>query len=152
MNPLKKLQQNPKLHNAFRQLGADWLVTDELQQEMESFTCIMYGQARMTSVDAVRAKMLRKMVGADKVLDSKSKVDLERLPPQYVVKYKNNKFPGSELYRKMCPFVSESCLHQKLCQITGCEKKNQPMRLRKRKNCSLAIFLLFLSRNMVNML
>ncbi len=41
---------------------------------------------------------------------------------QYVVKYKNNKFPGSELYRKMCPFVSESCLHQKLCQITGCEK------------------------------
>ncbi len=42
---------------------------------------------------------------------------------QYVVKYKNNKFPGSELYRKMCPFVSESCLHQKLCQITGCEKK-----------------------------
>lgn len=34
----------------------------------------------MKSVDAVRAKMLRKMVGADKVLDSKSKVDLERLP------------------------------------------------------------------------
>ncbi len=84
MNPLKKLQQNPKLHNAFRQLGADWLVTDELQQEMESFTCIMYGQARMTSVDAVRAKMLRKMVGADKVLDSKSKVDLECLPPPKV--------------------------------------------------------------------
>ncbi len=44
----------------------------------------MYGQARITSVDAVRAKMLRKMVGADKVLDSKSKVDLERLPPPKV--------------------------------------------------------------------
>lgn len=76
VNPLNKLQQNPKLHNAFRQLGADWLVTDELQQGMESFTCIMYGQARMTSADAIRAKMLRKMVGADKVRDSKSKVDL----------------------------------------------------------------------------
>uniref|UniRef100_UPI00358EA075 uncharacterized protein isoform X2 n=1 Tax=Myxine glutinosa TaxID=7769 RepID=UPI00358EA075 len=84
VNPLKKLQKNPKLHNAFRQLGADWLVTDELQQEMESFTCIMYGQARMTSVDAVRVKMLKIMVGADKVLDSKSKVDLERLPPPKV--------------------------------------------------------------------
>lgn len=84
VSPLKKLQQNPKLHSAFRQLGADWLVTDELQQEMEIFTCIMYGQARMTSVDAVRVKMLRKMVGADKVLDSKSKVDLERLPPPKV--------------------------------------------------------------------
>ena len=67
MNPLKKLEQHPKLQNAFRQLGADWLVTDELQREMESFTCIMYGQARMTSVDAVQAKMLRKMVSADKV-------------------------------------------------------------------------------------
>ncbi len=51
---------------------------------------------------------------------------------QYVVKYKNNKFPGSELYRKMCPFVSESCLHQKLCQITGCEKKS-PYALEKTK-------------------
>lgn len=84
VNPLKKLQKNPKLHNAFKQLGGDWLVTNELQQEMECFTCIMYGEARTTSVDAVRAKMLRNMVGADKVLDSKSKVDLERLPPPKV--------------------------------------------------------------------
>ncbi|KAI9525160.1 hypothetical protein NQZ68_009359 [Dissostichus eleginoides] len=84
MNPLKNLEKTPKLHKAFRQLGADWMVTDELQEEMECFTCIMYGQARMTSVDTVRVKMMRKMVGADKVLDSKSKVDLERLPPPKV--------------------------------------------------------------------
>nr|XP_033967869.1 uncharacterized protein LOC117468025 [Pseudochaenichthys georgianus] len=84
VNPLKKLEKTPKLHKAFRQLGADWMVTDELQEEMESFTCIMYGQARMTSVDTVRVKMMRKMVGADKVLDSKSQVDLERLPPPKV--------------------------------------------------------------------
>ncbi|KAF3844358.1 hypothetical protein F7725_007521 [Dissostichus mawsoni] len=62
VNPLKKLEKTPKLHKAFRQLGADWMVTDELQEEMESFTCIMYGQARMTSVDTVRVKMMRKMV------------------------------------------------------------------------------------------
>ncbi|KAK5921446.1 hypothetical protein CgunFtcFv8_025151 [Champsocephalus gunnari] len=80
VNPLKKLEKTPKLHKAFRQLGADWMVTDELQEEMESFTCIMYGQARMTSVDTVRVKMMRKMVGTD----SKSKVDLERLPPPKV--------------------------------------------------------------------
>ncbi|KAF3840275.1 hypothetical protein F7725_018992 [Dissostichus mawsoni] len=54
VNPQKKLEKTPKLHKAFRQLGADWMVTDELQEEMESFTCIMYGQARMTSVDTVR--------------------------------------------------------------------------------------------------
>ena len=44
----------------------------------------MYGHVRVKSVDAVRAKMLRKMVGADKVLDSRSKVELERLPPPKV--------------------------------------------------------------------
>ena len=71
MNSLKKLQKNPKFQKAFTQLGASWLVTDEL-----------YSHARMKSVDAVRAKMLQKMVGADKVLDSK--VDLECLPPPKV--------------------------------------------------------------------
>ena len=29
------------------------------------------------------------------------------------------KFLGSELYRKMCPFVSVSCLHQKLCHFVS---------------------------------
>ena len=76
VNPLKKLQKNPKYQRAFRQLGESWLVTDEVQQEMESFTCTMYGHVRIKSVDAVRAKMLRKMVGAEQVLNSKSKVDL----------------------------------------------------------------------------
>lgn len=84
VNPLKKLQKNPRYQKAFSQLGTAWLVTDELQTEMESFTCTMYGQARMKSVDAVRAKMIKKMVGADQVLDSSSKVDLDRLPPPKV--------------------------------------------------------------------
>ena len=84
VNPLKKLQKNPKYQRAYSQLGELWLVTDEVQQEMESFTCTMYGHVPMRSDDAVRAKMLKKMVGADQVLDSKSKVDLERLPPPKV--------------------------------------------------------------------
>ena len=44
----------------------------------------MYGYAKMRSVDAVRAKILLKMVGEDKVLSLDSKVDLERLPPPKV--------------------------------------------------------------------
>ncbi|XDV26709.1 hypothetical protein PO909_030347 [Leuciscus waleckii] len=61
-----------------QQLGADWLVPDELHCEMESFTCIMYGQARMTSVDAVRAKMLRKMVLAQRA-ESEEQAALDML-------------------------------------------------------------------------
>ena len=48
VTPLKKLQKNPKYQRAFSHLGKDWLVTDELQQEMESFTCIMYGRGAHT--------------------------------------------------------------------------------------------------------
>ena len=81
VTPLKKLQPNPRFQEAFRQLGTLWQVTDMIQEEMESFTCIMYGHGRLTSVDAVRAKMLQKMVGVDRALDASSKVDLERLPP-----------------------------------------------------------------------
>ena len=43
----------------------------------------MYGQCRESSVNAIRLKMLRKMVGEDERLTSKSKIDLGRLPPCY---------------------------------------------------------------------
>lgn len=35
----------------------------EVTADMEAFTCLMYGEARKTLMDAVRGKMLRKMVG-----------------------------------------------------------------------------------------
>ena len=41
----------------------------------------MNGQNRESSVDVVRAKLLRKMMGEEEKLTSKSKVDLARLPP-----------------------------------------------------------------------
>lgn len=41
----------------------------------------MYGHGREKTVDAVRVKMIRKMVGEDESLSAKSKVDLGRLPP-----------------------------------------------------------------------
>lgn len=41
----------------------------------------MYGYSRETSVNVVRSKMLKKMVGEDNDLTKNSKVDLSRLPP-----------------------------------------------------------------------
>ena len=64
-----------------RLLGEEWSVKPEVQEQLEQFTCIMYGHARETSVNSVRTKMLRKMVGEDKKLTAKSKVDLSRIPP-----------------------------------------------------------------------
>ncbi|KAK2168989.1 hypothetical protein NP493_1209g00022 [Ridgeia piscesae] len=41
----------------------------------------MYGQNRESSMDGLRAKLLRKIVVEDEKLTSKSKIDLVRLPP-----------------------------------------------------------------------
>ena len=48
---------------------------------MEEFTYLVYGQNRESSMDGLRAKPLRKIVGEDEKLTSKPKVDLARLPP-----------------------------------------------------------------------
>ena len=42
-------------------------------------SCVMNGQSRESSVNAVCVKLLRKMVGDDQRLSTKSKVDLLRL-------------------------------------------------------------------------
>jgi len=80
VGPLKKLEKNPRFHKAFSQLGDYWNVKPEVLRQLEQITCLMYGQSSESSVDVVRAKLLRKMVGEDKKLTSKSKVDLARLP------------------------------------------------------------------------
>ena len=49
--------------------------------QLEEFTYLMYGQNRESSMDGLRAKLLRKFVGEDEKLTSIPKVDLARLPP-----------------------------------------------------------------------
>ena len=64
-----------------RSLGDDWSVGAEIIDELEAFTCLMYGYTREKSLNTVRSLMLKKMVGEDARLTAKSKVDLSRLPP-----------------------------------------------------------------------
>ena len=51
---------------------------------MDEFTCMVDGQNRESSMDSLRTKPLRKIVGEDEKLTSKPKVDLARLPPCYL--------------------------------------------------------------------
>ena len=83
VTPLKELMKYPKFHKAFAALGEEWSIPDDVMQSLEEFVCVMYGFVRETSVNAVRFKMLNKMVGEDQTLTAKSKVDLGRLPPCY---------------------------------------------------------------------
>ena len=57
------------------------MVKPEMIDDIEIFTCLMYGYSRQTSIDNVRGIILRKMVGEDEQLTTKSKVDLSHLPP-----------------------------------------------------------------------
>ena len=65
----------------FRKLGEDWSVPDTLVDELEEFTCVMYGYAHEKSVNLVRYLMLQKIVGEDDQLTTETKVDLSKLPP-----------------------------------------------------------------------
>ncbi len=53
----------------------------EVQEQLGGFTCVMYNQARETSVSLVRNKMPKKIVGEDETLSSKSRVDFACLLP-----------------------------------------------------------------------
>ena len=66
---------------SYRKLNDEWSVDKEVTDELGAFTCLMYGHAREKSVNSVRSIMLRKMVGENEELTTKSKVDLSRLPP-----------------------------------------------------------------------
>ena len=47
-----------------------------LMDDIEAFTCLMFGHARERTVNGVRSIMLQKMMGEDDQLTTKSKLDL----------------------------------------------------------------------------
>ena len=75
-----------ELSNAFiilvsRDLGDNWQIGEDICGELESLICVLYGQVRDTSLNTLRCKMLKKMVGEEDTLNIKSMVDLARVPP-----------------------------------------------------------------------
>ena len=78
---LKKLEKNPRFHKVFKELGDTWTLCDETIKDIEHFTCLMCGYNRDASVNKVRSKLLRRMVGENDRLTLKPKIDLVRLPP-----------------------------------------------------------------------
>ena len=75
VTPLKKLQK------AFKQLRVKWEVKEQTYSALEEFTCLMYSNVSIKSINEIRALMLRKMVGDEDKLSTKSKVDFSHLPP-----------------------------------------------------------------------
>lgn len=65
----------PKLHSAFSKLVEERIVPKDVTNYLKEFLCVIYGYIQETTVNAVITKMLKKMVGEDEGLTSRSKVD-----------------------------------------------------------------------------
>ena len=79
--PLNKLEKKPRCHNVFLQFGDEWDLKSHVLEQLEEFTCLVDGQNRESSMDGLRAKLLRKIMVEDEKLPSKPNEDLARLPP-----------------------------------------------------------------------
>ena len=44
--PIKRLQKSPQFVEAFSQLGDAWDLPDRLMNDLDEFTCAMYGRAQ----------------------------------------------------------------------------------------------------------
>ena len=53
VTPLKKLQKYPHFQKAFKQLGVELEVKEQIYSALEEFTCLMYGNASIKSIDEV---------------------------------------------------------------------------------------------------
>ena len=80
VGPLKKLEKNLRFHKLFMKFGEEWNLKSNVLEQLDEFINLVYGQNRESSMDGLRAKPLRKIVGEDEKLTSKPKVDLARLP------------------------------------------------------------------------
>ena len=82
LKPLKKMLKMPRYQETFRALGNSWSVSDKVLSDLEQFTCFMYGQPKVTSVNKVRSIMVKTATGGtSSSLKQMKKVDLSKMPP-----------------------------------------------------------------------
>ncbi|KAL5014823.1 hypothetical protein ScPMuIL_000962 [Solemya velum] len=80
IKPIKILEKNPKHCGPLSRLGDNWTVSDDLVAELESFTCALYGQSRLNSVDLARYTKINALCHSDNILPSRN-IDMGTFPP-----------------------------------------------------------------------
>ena len=81
IKPLKILPKNPKFAATLTRLGESWEVPDDLVDELEEFTCSMYGRARARKVNELRYIRIKELCTKDNQLNPSKNVDRGTLPP-----------------------------------------------------------------------
>ena len=63
VRPIKLLQQTDTFQDALSKLGDIWEFPARLDEEVEQFTCAMYGRGQFKSVDAAHTAILTEKCG-----------------------------------------------------------------------------------------
>lgn len=80
VKPLKILEKMPRYVVVLKNLGMSWNVPQSLIDELEEFTCAMYGKARFRSVNELRLFRIKEKCD-DKPIDALRNVEMAILPP-----------------------------------------------------------------------
>jgi len=81
VRPLKALQKTPKFAAVLSRLGEEWNITEDLINDLEDFTCAIYGRARVHKVDELRHIRIQELCAQEDQLHPSKNVDLGSLPP-----------------------------------------------------------------------
>ena len=79
VGPIKLIKKFPRFIKPLSEIGNDWSITDRLIDEMEEFTCAVYGQHKFSSVDELRHFKIKQK--CDGETDATKNLDLAALPP-----------------------------------------------------------------------
>ena len=73
VKPMKILLKDKKYISVFASLGNIWQEREELDRELEDFTCTIFGYSRIKSVDLLRYTILKKKCDDKDQIDPKKK-------------------------------------------------------------------------------
>ena len=71
----------PKYVDILARKGDTWNVPRDLMDDLDKFTCTLYGKSRVQHVDVLRVLKINERYGKDNELSHSSIFDLATLPP-----------------------------------------------------------------------
>ena len=80
IKPITVLQKNQKHKATFVRLGNNWEVPNDLINELEDFTCKLFGKTHITKIDDLRLYMMKEKCGTEETI-SPHNIDVATLPP-----------------------------------------------------------------------
>uniref|UniRef100_UPI00358E53D5 uncharacterized protein n=3 Tax=Myxine glutinosa TaxID=7769 RepID=UPI00358E53D5 len=81
VKPMKTLLKIPRYVPVLAQLGDTWDIPSQLLDDLEAFTCAIYGRPRVLKVDDLRLLRINELCARDEILTPSQNIDMATLPP-----------------------------------------------------------------------